>query len=236
MTHSSEGATGSPEDPSGDTSDWSSPTSPSFGDQDSPPESDRQPSAPATGDEIRYSANPDASDLYAAGSYGTGTGSAYPEQQHDAPQPGGQAYDGQSYGAPEYGTQQYGTQPYGAQPYGGQQYSGQQYEAQPFGAQQYGTQQYGAQQYGAMQPYGYVAPVARKDPGMMLLASFFIPGLGTILNGETNKGVGILVGYIVSCLLIVVLIGIPMVLGFWIWGIVDAYKGAQDFNARHGLP
>lgn len=81
-------------------------------------------------------------------------------------------------------------------------------------------------------PQMYVAP---KNPALMLLASFFIPGLGSMLNGETGKGVGILIGYICSVFLIIAFIGILGVFGFWIWGMVDAYQGAQKWNARHGI-
>lgn len=149
-----------------------------------------------------------------------------------------QTYGSQSYGAPAYG-QHYGAQPYQSQQYGapayGQQYGAQQYGAQPYDLPQYGAQPYG-QPYGVMQPYGQASSVARKDPTLMLIASFFIPGLGTILNGETGKGVGILAGYLIGIPLAVILIGIPMMMGFWIWGMVDAYQGAQRFNTRHGLP
>lgn len=79
--------------------------------------------------------------------------------------------------------------------------------------------------------YGVVA----KNPALMLLASFFVPGLGTLINGETGKGIGILVGYFISFVLAFVLIGLPFMLGFWIWGMVDAYSGAQKWNARHGV-
>ncbi|MBS7549446.1 hypothetical protein [Dietzia massiliensis] len=138
---------------------------------------------------------------------------------------------GGGYGDPQYGTQPgYGTQQY-EQPYG-----------QPYGMQQYGMPQYGqpgqpyAQQYGAMQPYGQYPPAARKDPALMLVASLLIPGLGTMLNGRVGRGVGILAGYGVGVLLSVVLIGLPIMFGFWVWGMVDAYQGAKDHNARHGLP
>lgn len=77
--------------------------------------------------------------------------------------------------------------------------------------------------------------VAPKNPAIALLASFFIPGLGTLMNGETGKGAGILVGYFVSFLLAFVIIGIPLMLGLWIWGMVDAYNGARTWNARHGI-
>ncbi len=162
-----------------------------------------------------------------------------------------QQYGGQQFGTPEYGTPQSGTPQYGDQQYyGGQQFGNQQfygdqqqYGAQPFyGGQQQqygGQQQYGAQPFyggypdqGQVQPYGQGV---RKDPALMLVASIFIAGLGTILNGETGKGVGILVGYIIGAVLSVVLIGIPIMFGFWVWGMIDAYQGAQKYNAEHGF-
>jgi TM2 domain-containing membrane protein YozV len=88
------------------------------------------------------------------------------------------------------------------------------------------------------QPYGQVAQVAQvapKNPGLALLASFFFPGLGTLMNGQAGKGVGIFVGYVVSWFLIVVIVGFVGVLGFWVWGMVDAYQGAKSWNARHGI-
>ncbi|GAA1882229.1 hypothetical protein GCM10009814_10390 [Lapillicoccus jejuensis] len=69
----------------------------------------------------------------------------------------------------------------------------------------------------------------------MLLASFFLPGLGSMLNGDTRRGVLILVSYLLSCVLTLVVIGIVGVFGFWVWGMVDAYQGAQRWNARHGI-
>lgn len=86
-------------------------------------------------------------------------------------------------------------------------------------------------QYGGA-PYGYVVA---KNPGVSLLASFFVPGLGSMLNGDVGKGIGILVGYLVSWLLVIILIGFVGLLGFWIWGMVDAYQGARLWNARHGI-
>ena len=98
----------------------------------------------------------------------------------------------------------------------------------------------------AAQPSPYAAPtnpyaaqpgyaVAPKNPGLALLASFFLPGLGSMINGEVGKGVAILLLYLVSWPLILVLIGIPMMFGIWIWGMVDAYTGAQNWNRRHGI-
>jgi TM2 domain-containing membrane protein YozV len=111
---------------------------------------------------------------------------------------------------------------------------------QPDGSQRYWDgETWTAHHAPAVTPYGGPPAgyhtVAPKNPALMLLASFFIPGLGTLLNGETGKGIGILVGYFVAILLSIVLIGIPFVIGFWIWGMVDAYQGAQKWNAAHGI-
>lgn len=85
----------------------------------------------------------------------------------------------------------------------------------------------------------YAAPggyqVTPKSAPLSLLVPFFVPGLGPIINGETGKGVGILVGYGVGLVLSLILIGIPIAIGLWIWGMVNAYTGAQRWNAAHGI-
>lgn len=83
------------------------------------------------------------------------------------------------------------------------------------------------------QPPGYV--VQAKNPGLSLLVSFFIPGVGSMMNGDTNTGVIILISYIVSVILMVVLIGLILAPAVWIWGMVDAYQGAVRWNQRHGV-
>jgi TM2 domain-containing membrane protein YozV len=77
--------------------------------------------------------------------------------------------------------------------------------------------------------------VGAKSPAVSLLASFFVPGLGSMINGDVGKGLVILLCYIFSWLLAFLLIGIPGVFGFWIFGMVDAYNGARIWNARHGI-
>src|SRR3954463_12953901 len=49
----------------------------------------------------------------------------------------------------------------------------------------------------------YYAQVAPKNPALSLLASFFLPGLGSMINGDVAKGVGILIGYLISCVLVI---------------------------------
>jgi TM2 domain-containing membrane protein YozV len=100
------------------------------------------------------------------------------------------------------------------------------------------------QPYGVQPQYGHpTMPVARKDPAVMLIASFFVPGLGTLLNGEGGKGAAILIGWFFSWmffwLLSWILIGfffIPVAMVLWIWGMVDAFVGAKNFNIRNGYP
>jgi TM2 domain-containing membrane protein YozV len=89
-------------------------------------------------------------------------------------------------------------------------------------------------QAGGPQP-GWQPQVAPKNPGLALLASFFFPGLGTLMNGQAGKGIAIFALYFVSWLFAFILIGIPFLFGFWVWGMVDAYTGAKKWNARHGV-
>ncbi|MFN3338248.1 MAG: hypothetical protein ACK40Z_00990 [Dietzia sp.] len=172
-----------------------------------------------------------------------GYGSAYGHQPDpgDPYSPGAQPYGfqspygDQSYGNSNYGNQPYGTQPYGTQPYGSHPYGTQPYGTQPYGEQPFGVQPYGSPGYGAMQPYAPNYGASRKEPALSLVLSFFLPGLGTLINGQTGKGIGIMAGYFLGVLLSVVLIGIPIMLGFWVWGMIDGYSGAKEHNLRNGF-
>ncbi len=77
--------------------------------------------------------------------------------------------------------------------------------------------------------------VPAKNPALSLLLSLFVPGVGTMTNGEVGKGIGILGGYLVGFALSLVLVGIPVLVGFWVWGMVDAYTGARRWNAARGI-
>ena len=81
----------------------------------------------------------------------------------------------------------------------------------------------------------YPAVVAPKNPVLSLILSFFIPGLGTMVNGKAGKGVAILLLYLVGVALSFVLIGIPIAIGVWIRGMVDAHKSARQWNRAHGI-
>jgi TM2 domain-containing membrane protein YozV len=77
--------------------------------------------------------------------------------------------------------------------------------------------------------------VAPKNPALSLIVSFFIPGVGSMMNGDVTTGVAILVLFIVGIATSVVFVGIFLILGAWIWGMIDAYQGAQSWNRAHGI-
>ena len=60
----------------------------------------------------------------------------------------------------------------------------------------------------------YVAP---------LIASLFLPGFGHILKGQIGEGIGIMVAYFVSVLLMFILIGFITTPIIWIWAAYEAY-------------
>jgi TM2 domain-containing membrane protein YozV len=111
---------------------------------------------------------------------------------------------------------------------------GQAYQQPPQGQNGYPPAPY-------QQPYPpvYAAPsglqVVPKNAGIALLISFFIPGVGSMYAGKTNTGVIILVGYVISWVLTIVIIGFAGVFGFWIWGLIDAYQAAQSWNRARGF-
>src|SRR5699024_3473955 len=86
-------------------------------------------------------------------------------------------------------------------------------------------------------------PVPRKEPALSLLASFLLPGVGQMVNGDAGPGVAFLSAYLGGFVLLICLgwivigfIGLPIIIGAWIWSMIDAYQGAVKFNQRHGYP
>jgi TM2 domain-containing membrane protein YozV len=86
------------------------------------------------------------------------------------------------------------------------------------------------------------AIVAPKNAGLAVVASFFFPGLGTIMNGEGGKGAAMLISdfvlwflFLLTFWFVLGFIFVPFMLGLWIWAIYDAYEGARKWNARHGI-
>src|SRR6266702_3665928 len=92
--------------------------------------------------------------------------------------------------------------------------------------------QHHPQQYPQPYPQMMVAP---KSPGVAVLASFFIPGLGSMISGRGGMGALILCLYFVSWILTIVFIGFIGVFGFWVWGMIQGYADAVAWNRRHGI-
>jgi len=58
------------------------------------------------------------------------------------------------------------------------------------------------------------------SPGLAVVMSFFIPGLGQLYKGRIGRGAAFFVGTFIGFFLLV----FPAVI-VWVWGMVDAYKG-----------
>jgi TM2 domain-containing membrane protein YozV len=81
---------------------------------------------------------------------------------------------------------------------------------------------------------GYYAPAPAgpryavgKSPGVALLLSFLIPGVGQFYCGESKKGGIMLAVYLISWLTAFFVIGWAGLLVVWIWSMVDAYNIAS---------
>jgi TM2 domain-containing membrane protein YozV len=83
---------------------------------------------------------------------------------------------------------------------------------------------------------GYVAP---KSPAVSLIVSFFLPGVGSMINGDVGIGITILLLWLFAIVLdftvIGLVVGVPLGIGMFIWGLIDAYQGAQRWNRKHGI-
>jgi TM2 domain-containing membrane protein YozV len=74
-----------------------------------------------------------------------------------------------------------------------------------------------------------------KNPGLAAVLSFFICGLGQIYNGQIMKGIIVIVCYAIAWGLTFIVIGFFIVPIFWIWGMYDAYKTAENINKRNAV-
>lgn len=75
-----------------------------------------------------------------------------------------------------------------------------------------------------------VVPAEEKSVLLAAILSFLFPGLGHLYNGLTKKGLTFIIAYVVSCILIMLLIGIVLVIIVWIWALIDAIKTTEAIN------
>ncbi|VVB78173.1 Uncharacterised protein [uncultured archaeon] len=62
----------------------------------------------------------------------------------------------------------------------------------------------------------------------LLLNILIMPGLGTLIGRKTKEGVWQLVLFWIGVLLAIILIGIPIIIVSWIWGIVSGARLIQE--------
>jgi TM2 domain-containing membrane protein YozV len=71
-------------------------------------------------------------------------------------------------------------------------------------------------------------PQKQKDSGIAAVASFIIPGLGQVYNGELAKGI---IAGIVTIGLALTVDGLIFAVPMWIWLVYDAYQTAEELNS-----
>lgn len=67
----------------------------------------------------------------------------------------------------------------------------------------------------------------------LLLNVLVLPGLGTVIWGDRTHGIWQIVLAVIGFVLFIFLIGIPILIGTWIWALVSGIKilqGAEPSN------
>lgn len=62
----------------------------------------------------------------------------------------------------------------------------------------------------------------------LLLNILVLPGLGSLIGRKTNEGVWQIVLFVLGIPLAFVIVGIPMLIGAWIWGIVTGVQIVKE--------
>jgi TM2 domain-containing membrane protein YozV len=73
--------------------------------------------------------------------------------------------------------------------------------------------------------------IQTKSAGLATVLSLIFPGLGQLYNGRFGKGIGLIVLSVISIALFLVIIGFVIYFLIWIYGMIDAYNGANRINA-----
>lgn len=77
--------------------------------------------------------------------------------------------------------------------------------------------------------------VQPHSAGLAVIASFFVPGLGSMLNDKVGKGILILSCSVLACISIMLVVGLILSPAVWIWGMVAANNDARSWNRAHGI-
>ena len=67
-----------------------------------------------------------------------------------------------------------------------------------------------------------------KDSGIAAVASFLVPGLGQVYNGQIAKGI---IAGVITIGLAITVVGLIIAAPIWLWLVYDAYKVAEGGGA-----
>ncbi|MGH3396546.1 MAG: hypothetical protein ACRDPO_17830 [Streptosporangiaceae bacterium] len=113
-----------------------------------------------------------------------------------------------------------------------------QYLPAPYQSGQYAPPGYLAPGYApgcGMVHYGPGYAVRPRGRALGAIVSFFIPGLGSMINGSVGLGFIILGSYLLGCVLCLLVIGFVIAPAVWIWAIIDGALSADRWNRQHGI-
>ena len=71
-----------------------------------------------------------------------------------------------------------------------------------------------------------------KNAGLAAVLSALWCGLGQIYNGQIAKGIAFMIIQIINAMLMFIIIGFITYPIMWIWGMIDAYRQAEEINKQ----
>jgi hypothetical protein len=76
---------------------------------------------------------------------------------------------------------------------------------------------------------------AHKNEVLYAFGGVFFPGLVLLLMGQKKRGIIMLCCWLASIALSIVLIGIPLLVGVYIWSVIACFREARRQNEAHGF-
>lgn len=62
----------------------------------------------------------------------------------------------------------------------------------------------------------------------LILNVLILPGLGSIIGGKTKTGIWQIVLFSIGVVLSLILVGIPLLIAAWIWGLITGIQMIQE--------
>jgi hypothetical protein len=76
---------------------------------------------------------------------------------------------------------------------------------------------------------------AHKNEVLYAFGGLFFPGVVLLLMGRKKQGIIMLCCWLASIALSIVLIGIPLLVGVYIWSVIACFREARRQNEAHGF-